>query len=230
MGSVGLVKVEIKCFLFVTWPRYRSVTWLCEWSPLILSHHPAKFGVHRPYGTGNNGVCNISSNSSSNSNAEVRMSRFTNGLLAFKNFLEYYTWVCISDLFMFINTYCAIVPFHFNAFRKWRTSSRSIKLKGNIGTKWVNKVLSALREKCPYSEFSWSYFPAFGLNTSYLSVFNANAGKHGPAFSLNAGKYRPEKLRLRTLFTQCKLLMQKLLPFICTLGQNVSEKCCMWHK
>ena len=25
----------------------------------ILSHHSAKFGVHRPYETGNNGVCNI---------------------------------------------------------------------------------------------------------------------------------------------------------------------------
>ena len=74
-GSVGLVKVEI-CFWFVTWPRGWSVTWLCGWSPLILSHHPAKFGVHRPYGTGNNGICNISSNS----NAEVPMPRFTNGL------------------------------------------------------------------------------------------------------------------------------------------------------
>ena len=43
--------------------------------------------------------------------------------------------------------------------------------------------------------FSGPYFLAFGLNTerySYLSVFN-----------LNAGKYRPEKLRIRTLFTQC---------------------------
>ena len=38
---------------------------------------------------------------------------------------------------------------------------------------WVS-----LREKCPYSEFFWS------------------------AFSLNEGKYGPEKLRIRTLFTQ----------------------------
>ena len=35
-----------------------------------------------------------------------------------------------------------------------------------------------LREKCPYSEFSWS------------------------VFSPNAGKYGPEKLRIRTLFMQ----------------------------
>ena len=38
-------------------------------------------GAYRTYGTGNNGVCNISSNSNSNSNsnAEVPMPRFTNG-------------------------------------------------------------------------------------------------------------------------------------------------------
>ena len=40
-------------------------------------------GVHRPYGTGNNGACNISSNSNnipnSNSNPEVPIPRFTNG-------------------------------------------------------------------------------------------------------------------------------------------------------
>ena len=28
--------------------------------------------------------------------------------------------------------------------------------------------------------FSGSFFPAFGLNTEYLSVFNPNAGKYGP--------------------------------------------------
>ena len=45
----------------------------------ILSHHAARFGVHRPYRTGKNGVCSISSNFNSNSNAEVPMPRFTNG-------------------------------------------------------------------------------------------------------------------------------------------------------
>ena len=41
--------------------------------PVILNHHPARFGVHRPNGTENNGVYSISSNSNSNfiSNAEV---------------------------------------------------------------------------------------------------------------------------------------------------------------
>ena len=73
--SIGLAKVEIYRFLFATWPQYQRVTWICGRGPLILSDNPAKFGVHRPYGTGNNGVCNISSNSNSisnsNSNAEV---------------------------------------------------------------------------------------------------------------------------------------------------------------
>ena len=41
-----------------------------------------------------------------------------------------------------------------------------------------------LREKCPYLEFFWSYFPEFGLNK---------------------GSYGPEKLRIQTLFTQCEL-------------------------
>ena len=43
--------------------------------------------------------------------------------------------------------------------------------------------------------FSGPCFPAFGLNTEdtpYLSVFSPNAGKYGP-----------EKLRIRKLFTQC---------------------------
>ena len=61
--------------------------WLCGWGPLILNRHPARFGVHRPNVTGNNGVYSIRSNSNSNSisNAEVPMPRFTNGL---------YFWIC----------------------------------------------------------------------------------------------------------------------------------------
>ena len=52
-GAWGLVNVEIKLFWFDTWPRDRCVTWLCRYVPLILSHHPAKFGVHRPCESGN---------------------------------------------------------------------------------------------------------------------------------------------------------------------------------
>ena len=66
---VSLVNVEIQRFLLVTRPQYWSVTWICGWVLLILSHYPAKFRVHRPYETGNSGVCNITFNSNSNSNS-----------------------------------------------------------------------------------------------------------------------------------------------------------------
>ena len=42
--------------------------------------------------------------------------------------------------------------------------------------------------------YSGPYFPAFGLNTEYLSAFSV--------FSPSAEKYGPEYLRKRTLFTQ----------------------------
>ena len=47
--------------------------------------------------------------------------------------------------------------------------------------------------------FSGTYFPAFGPNTERYSVFSSNARKHGP-----------EKLWIRTLFTQCKGLDKHL--------------------
>ena len=77
LGYLGLVKVDISDFLFITWPQYRGTMCLCGWGPLTLSHHLAKFEVHKPYGTWNNDVSNISS--SSNSNAEVPMPWFANG-------------------------------------------------------------------------------------------------------------------------------------------------------
>ena len=48
LGARGLVNVEIKRFWLDTWPRDQCVMWLYRWGPIILSHHPAKFGVHRP--------------------------------------------------------------------------------------------------------------------------------------------------------------------------------------
>ena len=44
--------------------------------------------------------------------------------------------------------------------------------------------------------YSGPYFPAFGLNTEYLSVFSPNAEKYGP-----------EKLRMQTIFTQCMMII-----------------------
>ena len=52
LGSIGLVKVKIQWFWLVTWPHGWCVTWLCSWGPLILSHHPTKFGIHRPRESG----------------------------------------------------------------------------------------------------------------------------------------------------------------------------------
>ena len=37
---------------FVTPPRGWCITWLCGWGSLILSHHPAKFGIHRSCDSG----------------------------------------------------------------------------------------------------------------------------------------------------------------------------------
>ena len=47
LWALRLVKVKMKYFWFVTWPLDRSVTWLCGWGPFTLSHHLAKFGIHR---------------------------------------------------------------------------------------------------------------------------------------------------------------------------------------
>ena len=52
LQALRLVKVKMKYFLFFTWPLDWCVTWLCGWGPFILSHHPAKFGVHRPCESG----------------------------------------------------------------------------------------------------------------------------------------------------------------------------------
>ena len=62
-----------------------------------------------------------------------------------------------------------------------------------------------LREKCPYSEFFRSLFSRIRIDTDstpYLSVF-----------SPNAGKYRPEKNKIRTLFTQWKTLEDSYFPY-----------------
>ena len=53
-----------------------------------------------------------------------------------------------------------------------------------IGTRTLSTIL-LLREKFPYSEFFWS------------------------VFSPNAGKYGPEKLRIRTLFTWCLISLKQ---------------------
>ena len=57
------------------------------------------------------------------------------------------------------------------------------------------KCFILIKEHCiksvPMRSYSGPYFPAFELNTEYLSVF-----------TLNAGKCQPEQLRIPTFFTK----------------------------
>ena len=48
----------------ITWPSGRCVTWLCGGGSLILSHHPPKFGVHRPCEIGDITffICHVTTN------------------------------------------------------------------------------------------------------------------------------------------------------------------------
>ena len=59
----------------------------------------------------------------------------------------------------------------------------------------VKYLKGSLREKCLFRAFLVRIFPHsdwIRRNTTYLSIFSPNTGKYGP-----------EKLRIRTLFTQC---------------------------
>ena len=47
-----------------------------------------------------------------------------------------------------------------------------------------NKVVHALRENCPNTEFFWSAFSRIWTEYEYLSVFSPNAGKYGPEITL----------------------------------------------
>ena len=59
---------------------------------------------------------------------------------------------------------------------------------------------SSLRESVRIRSFSGPYFPAFGLTIERYSV--------SLQIQSNAGKYRPEKLQIRALFTQCIFCQQ----------------------
>ena len=51
--------------------------------------------------------------------------------------------------------------------------------------------------------FSGPHFPAFELNTEIYGVsLSIRDMEYLSVFSLNAGKYGPEKLQIRTLFKQ----------------------------
>ena len=67
-------------------------------------------------------------------------------------------------------------------------AAKKIYLPQVPGTKSVT-----LRKKCSYSELFWSayfpHFPAFRLNTKYLSVFSPTVGKCGKNADQNNSEY-----------------------------------------
>ena len=69
-----------------------------------------------------------------------------------------------------------------------------IDLFGNMRSFW-GAYYRKKKKNCVKIVLIWSYsdlyFPTFGLNAELCGVFSQNAGKYGP-----------EKLRIRTLFTQ----------------------------
>ena len=62
-----------------------------------------------------------------------------------------------------------------------------------------------MRENCPYLEFFWSVFSR--TRAEYGEVLRITPQS---IFSLNTGKYGPEKLQIRKIFTQCMLRRVKV--------------------
>ena len=100
------MKVEICPSLwFVTWLRGRCVMWLCGWDPFILSHHPAKFGIHSPCESGDitSLICHVTTWSSlilSHHSAKFEVHRpCESGIVTFYWFVAWpryrsVTWLC----------------------------------------------------------------------------------------------------------------------------------------
>ena len=65
--------------------------------------------------------------------------------------------------------------------------------------------------------FLWSVFPAFVLNTEYLSVFSPNTEKYGL-----------EKLRIWTLLTQWKTSKFEKIFFIHQQRSNMEDPGCYY--
>ena len=67
-------------------------------------------------------------------------------------------------------------------------------------------ILHSQREKCPYSEFFWSVFSRIRTDygeIQYLSVFTPNAGKYGP-----------EKPRIRLHFSRSEYIQDSNLIIV----------------
>ena len=58
---VGFAPCESKEIIFLICHMTPWSTWLCGWGPFILSHHPVKFGIHRPFESGDisSEICHV---------------------------------------------------------------------------------------------------------------------------------------------------------------------------
>ena len=99
------------------------------------------------------------------------------------------------------------VQYQFHLKDKKKKNIQKYRHFAQISIKWNVKKkrsiiiwLASLREKCPYSEFFWPVF-------SNISDWIRRDTPYLPLFSPSAGKYGPKNFRIRTLFTQCILLL-----------------------
>ena len=94
----------------------------------------------------------------------------------------------------------------------------------------IPHLFISLSKKCPYSELFWSAFfsdfPAFGLNTEYLSGFSPNAGKHGKKADQNNSEYG---LFLRSVCLSIYSLNHLFIhsSILCCLLTRASSLCCI---
>ena len=79
--------------------------------------------------------------------------------------------------------------------KRSRCQKRFISKNWESFSHFINFYYLILRKKCPYSEFFWSVFSRIWTE-----------------FSPNVGKYGPEKLQIRALFTQCYRLHPNYIP------------------
>ena len=84
--------------------------------------------------------------------------------------------------------------------------------------KWVTyfgRAEHSLREKCSYSEFFWSTFSSIWTEWERYGVFLCIQSK--------CGKYGPEKLQIRTLFTQW-LRQFSNYSIVCIISNSLQGK------
>ena len=75
--------------------------------------------------------------------------------------------------------------------------SANVKAAYHVRIRFMRLCNISLCEKCPYLEPFWSVFSR--IRTEYGETRSISLS----VFSWNTGKYGPEKIRIRTFFTQC---------------------------